>query len=140
MPRMKTVTMFGRTMGKLLADRKKKLAKATKILGQVSEIDALFAQFGIAIEDQPAKAGRKAKKVGRSGGRRKRRVFAVSGEESILAFLKKHGKVSTSDINKYWKGVGRGGKADNSLTKMVQAGALKRIKTKGVRGSEYTIA
>ena len=142
MPRMKTVTMFGRTMGKLLADRKKKLAKANKILAQVGEIDALFAQFGISIEGETAKPERKVKaKGGRRGGRRRKRgVFAISGDESILAFLKKHGKSSTSQINEYWKDEGRGGKADNSLTKLVQAGTIKRLKTKGVRGSEYVAA
>jgi hypothetical protein len=142
MPRLATATAFNRVMGKLLADRKKKLAKATKLMAQVSEIDTMFAEFGISLEGAPvaAPAARKTGRGGRRGGGRKRGVFAVTGEQTVLDYLKKHGKSSTGSINKYWVSEGRGGKADNTLGKLVKAGTLKRVKSEDVRGSLYTFA
>jgi len=40
----------------------------------------------------------------------------------------------------HWKGEGRGGSANNALTKLVQSKKLKRLAVKGERGSKYSIA
>lgn len=110
----------------------------------IAEIDRVFAELGIDSQGgrrrgpgRPRKAG--AKKAGRRG-RRKRGVFAQTAEESIIGFVKKAGKPTTADVNKHWTAEGRGGKADNTLTKLVQARKLKRVKDKNVRGSRYTAA
>ena len=47
---------------------------------------------------------------------------------------------SAADVNKHWQGEGRGGKADNTLTKLVKDGKLKRHEVKGERGGRYSIA
>lgn len=85
-------------------------------------------------------AGKGAKTGPQRGGRRKRRTFATSGDESILAFIKKAGSPTTKEVNQHWKSEGRGGSADNALTKLVKIKKLKRINTPGERGSKYSIA
>ena len=35
---------------------------------------------------------------------------------------------------------GRGGKADNSLTRLVKDGRIKRVQVKGERGGRYRVA
>jgi hypothetical protein len=120
----------------------------------IAEIEHVFGELGIEVgggrgrgrrrgPGRPRKMGtkkaKKAKKAGRRG-RRKRGVFAQTAEESLLGFVKKAGKPTTAEINKHWTAEGRGGKADNTLTKMVQAKKLKRVKDKDVRGSRYTAA
>lgn len=80
----------------------------------------------------------KAPKV--SGGKRRRRGrFEVSGEQSILTFIEKHGSPTTKEVNAHWKGEGRGGSADNALTKLVADKQLKRIPLEGQRGSRYKV-
>ncbi len=110
----------------------------------IAEIDRVFGELGIDVgggrrrgPGRPRKFG--TKKAGRRG-RRKRGVFKQTAEESIIGFVKKAGKPTTAEINKHWTAEGRGGKADNTLTKLVQARKLKRVKDKNVRGSRYTAA
>jgi hypothetical protein len=114
----------------------------------IAQIDAVFARYGIAVaggrgrgrrgagvRGLVARAGKKA-----GGRRRKRGRFTLTAEESILRFLKSANKPSTADVNVHWKSEGRGGKADNTLTRMVKEGKLKRVKSKDVRGSRYSAA
>ncbi len=108
----------------------------------IAEIDGVFAELGIA--DQGAGRGRRGRrkgavKAGRGGRRRKRGIFKQTAEESILGFVKKAGKPTTAEVNAHWQAEGRGGKADNTLTRLVQAKQLKRVKDKNVRGSRYTL-
>jgi hypothetical protein len=114
----------------------------------IAEIDQVFAELGITTAGSVKRRGPgrprktdsvKTKKTGRRG-RRTRGVFAQTAEESILGFVRKAGKPSTAEINAHWQGEGRGGKADNTLTKLVQAKKLKRVKDKDVRGSRYSAA
>jgi hypothetical protein len=80
--------------------------------------------------EAPVKVGRK---------RRKRSRFAVSGNDSILAFVKANPDVTTQEIKKHWASEGRGGGADNALSLLTKAKKLKRTALgKGIRGSSYT--
>ena len=72
--------------------------------------------------------------------RRKRGRFAMSGEESILQFVRQNRNPATADITAHWRGEGRGGKADNALSRLVKARQLKRQQIPGERGSRYLIA
>ena len=132
-------TVSASTIVKAISQLKK---KRQAHLDAIAEIDETFAQLGIEAEGarrgpgRPRGAGRRA--VGR-GRRRTRRTFAVSGEEAVLAYVKKVGKPNAADVNKDWQSQGRGGKADNALSKLVKAGQLKRVKVKGERGSRYVI-
>lgn len=108
----------------------------------IAEIDRVFVDLGIAEDGTGGRRGRRkgAKAGTRKGGRRKRGSFKQTAEESILTYVKKAGKPTTAEVNKHWQAEGRGGKADNTLTKLVQAKKLKRVKDKNVRGSRYTVA
>ncbi len=130
-------------------------------LDRIAQIELVFAQYGITpgSTDGRRRGGRPKGSVGRpkgsvgrpkgsvgrpkgSGkrGRRKRGSFAVTGEQMVISFVKSHGKPKTSDINAEWKKQGRGGTADNTLTKLVSDKQLKRMKLKGERGSRYAAA
>jgi hypothetical protein len=71
---------------------------------------------------------------------RKRRKFAVSGDESILSFVQgSTGQPNTPEVNAHWQKEGRAGTADNALSLLVKAGKLKRITVEGERSSRYAI-
>lgn len=75
----------------------------------------------------PAKAGQRQK-------------FAVSGDQSILNFVRRKGNPTTAEIQAHWKSEGRGASADNSLSKLFREKKLKREPHKQGRGSRYTLA
>lgn len=125
-------------------------SERAQLLSRVSEIDASFARLGIKVDAviaTPAKrlgrppAAASAKKPGpkpKSGG--KRGSFAISGDESVLEFVKKAGQPNSAEINAHWTKEGRKGKADNSITKLVKTGKLTRVSVEGERGGRYKIA
>jgi len=69
-----------------------------------------------------------------------RGTFARTGEQSILAWLKAKKTLTTAQVNAAWRQEGRKGSADVSLSDLVHARKLKRIKIKGERGSQYKLA
>jgi len=90
------------------------------------------------------KTGKKTtKKTGKKvskRGRRKKGTFTKTGEQTILDFVREHGSPSTAEINVHWSGEGRGGKADNTITRLVKEGKLARVENPGERGSRYKLA
>ena len=87
---------------------------------------------------KPGPKPKKVNAVGVTAGGRQR--FAISGDESILAFVASHGQPNSGEVNGHWSKEGRKGKADNSITKLVKAGKLTRISVEGERGGRYKIA
>jgi hypothetical protein len=82
----------------------------------------------------------KAVKGVRSGKRKRtRRKFSVTGEQSILAFVKSKSNPVGSDIQKNWEREGRAGAAANLMSKLVKAKQLKRTPLKDGRGSRYSL-
>jgi len=72
--------------------------------------------------------------------RRRRRKFAVSGDESIIAFVKERKNPTTKDLTKHWASESRGGTAANALSRLVKEKKLKRTPLEGERGSRYSLA
>jgi hypothetical protein len=70
----------------------------------------------------------------------KRREFAVSGLQSILAFVKSKSNPRGGEIEAQWKSEGRKGRAINLVSKLVKDKKLKRIPLKDERGSRYSVA
>lgn len=143
------------TLETLVALRTDLLQQIAENQAELEKIDELFANYGLSVTGSGvvsgkkrrgrrpgpvAKAGKKVGKKARGAGRRGRGSFAKTAEESIIDFIKKNDRPSTADVNKHWQAEGRGGKADNTLTKMVKDGKLKRFKDQGVRGSSYEVA
>jgi len=76
---------------------------------------------------------------GRRRGRRKRQRFEISGDESIINFIRSHKDATTQDIKKHWASEGRGGTADNALSKLVREKKIKRFPLDGQRGSRFAV-
>ncbi len=121
----------GKKLAKLLRER-------AKLDGQITELEALADGTPMAVPKvKPGpKPGRNAAKVVR---RKKRGHFKQNASQFILGLLKKAPK-TTSQIGKNWKTAGRGGKADNALTKLVKDGLVKREKLAAGMGSTYSLA
>jgi hypothetical protein len=124
------------------------LSKRDALQSEIEAIDTMLEKVGSMLQ-LPGRPGRpRGSKIvasaatgrGRGGRRRKRRHFAMSGDESIIAFVKKAGSPTTKEVNQHWKAEGRGGTADNALTKLVKLKQLKRTAVKGQRGSQYSAA
>jgi len=64
----------------------------------------------------------------------------VSGEQSILNFVKSRSNPVGKEIQKHWASEGRAGAAANLISKLVKAKMLKRTPLKGERGSRYSVA
>jgi len=80
-----------------------------------------------------------AAKVGR-GRRRSRGSYATTGDDSVLAFIKANRSPTTKDIKAHWASEGRGGTADNVLSKLYREKKIKRLPLPGERGSRYAVA
>jgi transcriptional regulator with XRE-family HTH domain len=70
---------------------------------------------------------------------RTRGSYDQTAEEFITSLVRGRKATTSSEINARWKAAGRPGKADNTLSRMVKAGALKRDKLKDDRGSKYRV-
>ncbi len=134
-------TMNPATIGKMIDGLR---TQRRDLVAKLARIDDMFASLGISAEGAASRRGRppgaKAPKAVKAGkrGRRKRGSFAISGEESVLAFVKKHGKPNAKEVNAHWQGEGRGGKADNTLGKLIAKKLIKRVPgAKDERGSRY---
>ena len=106
------------------AGRRKKKGKATR-------------RKGVVAATRKKKGGKKRKK---KAGRRRRGTFKVTGDEAVVAIVRRLKKPSASQVNKAWTRLGRRGTANNTLTRLVQGRKLKRIKVKGERGGRYGVA
>ena len=132
MPRLSMTALLTRALTKLRSEREKHLAAIAEHQAKLEEIDAILGKAGVRL-------GVVDKNVAVQG-RKQRGRFSQTGEQSVLAFVKKHENPTTQDINAHWKREKRGGKADNTLTKLVKGKQLKRAKVKGGRGSAYSVA
>ncbi len=88
----------------------------------------------------PTNAGVETAAVPAKRRRRRRRRFEVTGEQSVLNFIKERKSPTTKEINANWKAEGRGGSADSLLGKLVKERRLKRKPLGGKLGSEYSLA
>jgi len=111
----------------------------------LARIDAVFEQLGIA-PTAPKRLGRPPRAaavvpLASPGGRRRPRKFKMTGNESILAFVRNAGKkgATTGEIVRHWKSEGRSGDGYTALGELVKAKKLKREPLKGQRGSRYML-
>jgi len=118
-------------------------------VAKIESIDRTFSSLGIAVSPiskarrvgRPAgrPVGRPVGSVNRKKGKRTRGKFEVSGEQAVLDFVKQNKVVTTKQVNDFWVGQGRKGKADNALSKLSREGKLQRKNIKGERGSQYRV-
>ena len=138
----------GKKLGKLLRQR-------AKLDVAIAELEALAGAPAPVAKGKPGpKPGAKpGRKPGRKPGPKpaaklaapkpkaagKRGSYAQTAEQFILDLIAGKG-CATSEITKAWQAGGRGGKADNTLSKLVASGKVKREKIKGQKGSIYSVA
>lgn len=147
MAKMQMSADLGERISQLLAQRSQHESAIARIDETLSRVGAaLGTDFGgRRRRGRPPGSGSAAKASGNGskgrGGRRRRKrgKFATSGEESIVAFIGSNKNPSTQDVNKHWKSEGRGGSADNTLSKLVRDKKLKRTAIEGQRGSTYAV-
>lgn len=89
---------------------------------------------------KPAKSEKTVKKnkTTKKSTKRSRGAFTVSGDDSVLGFIKANANCTTAQVNDHWTTEGRAGKADNAIGKLVREGKVTRKKIKGERGSTYS--
>ena len=121
-----TLEQIGRLLGSLVGGQRSVSSAASH--------SALAARAPKAAAAPAAKAPKTATK---RGGRRK---FAITGDESILAFVRRKGNPTTAEIHAHWKSEGRGASADNSISRLFKEKKLKREPNKQGRGSRYSLA
>jgi hypothetical protein len=107
-------------------------------LDTIAEIDAAFESLGMEAAGAGPRNGRR--KAARKTKRKGRGRFKQTAEEFVTGLLSKNKTMTTGQINKRWSQVGRGGKADNTLSKMTREKKIKRKNIKGVMGSNYQLA
>lgn len=131
---------------------KKLQAERDSHVKAIEAIDTTFQQLGINVapvastakprRGRPAGTGKEKAKIAKASakktGKRTRKTFAVSGDESVLGFVKANAGCTTVQVNEHWTKEGRSGKADNALGKLVKEGKITRKNIKGQRGSTYT--
>jgi hypothetical protein len=120
-------------------------AERAEHVAAIAQIDASFQSLGLKVA-APVRRGRPPKPKSQAASpaprarRRRRGRFGQTADQFILDTVKAKPGISTADINKAWTAAGRGGKPDNTLTKLTKAKQLKRTKVKGGRGSTYAVA
>jgi hypothetical protein len=68
-------------------------------------------------------------------------ILRYTCNDLILNFVKQNKRPTTREINTHWISEGRSGKADNTLSILVNAGKLKRTPLGGgEKGSRYSLA
>jgi len=69
--------------------------------------------------------------------RRRYQKFELTGEESVIEFVRIQGNPSTAQVNAYWKGQGRLGVVNPILARLIKRGILRREDDPSVRGNRY---
>jgi len=129
-----------RTLKQIERERKARTADLEESAKLILKHLADLGHVGINTKAADKQAKRAAT-IGKQRRKREqaRRRFAVSGEESILAFVKSKSNPVGKDFQKHWASEGRAGAAANLISKLVKAKKLKRTPLKDERGSRYSL-
>jgi len=116
---------------------KRLLDERQQLTSRIAAIDATLVRVAgvLSPNGRPAKpvngpkAPAPAPAKAAVGGKKKRirRTFAISGEQSVLNFVKKNTSPVGRAIEAQWKTEGRAGTAANVLSKLTKEKKLKRI-------------
>jgi len=101
------------------------IAEIDKVLGEVenvlTDLDIPLPSDG----DQPR--------------RRRYQKLELTGEESVLEFIRTNGNPTTAQVNAHWQQEGRPGVANPILARLLKRGVLQRENDPAVRGSRYRV-
>jgi len=141
-------TDFARHIEKLVAERERYAAAVARIGATLGRIRSVLGATGdngnrleTSIHGRPsARTASTAVKPARRRRRRGRGAYATTADESLLTFVREHRNPTTHEIKAHWKSEGRGGTADNALSKLVREKKLKRTPLEDRRGSRFSLA
>ena len=128
------------------AEIQRRLSKLPELLKQRDQLNRQIAELGPLAGRAPKAAGPKARATKAKAPakpvrrRRKRGMFKQTAEQFVLSLFSGGAIKTTAELAAAWNQAGRGGKVDNSLTKLVKAKTLKRRKIRGKKGSKYRLA
>ena len=112
----------------------------------INEIDQVLGRVEKALTELKAMTARTSGHVStapHSGDDRPRRhyqKFELTGEESVLDFIRRQGHPTTAEINNNWHAQGRTGVANPILARLLKRGLLERESDPTVRGSRYRLS
>ena len=114
----------------------------------INEIDKVLSRVENALHALKAmthKKGHVEGEVGPDGEsaprpRRHYQKFELTGEESVLQFVRNGGNPTTAEINANWQAEGRTGVANPILARLLKRGQLEREQDPNVRGSRYRLS
>jgi hypothetical protein len=114
----------------------------------IDEIDKVLSRVENALHALKAmthKTPHISREVGVEGEsaprpRRHYQKFELTGEESVLEFVRNGGNPTTAEINANWQAQGRTGVANPILARLLKRGQLEREQDPTVRGSRYRLS
>jgi len=100
----------------------------------IDEIDKVLARI------QQVLTGLEVPSANYAGRPRKRyQKLELTGEESVVEFIRIRTNPSTAQVNVHWKAQGRLGVANPILARLFKRGVLRRENDPTVRGSRYRL-
>jgi len=99
----------------------------------IAEIDKVLGQIRHALTDVEPFTDADERP------RRRYRKFDLTGEESVIEFVRIRGNPSTAQVNANWKAQGRLGVVNPILARLIKSGVLRREDDPTVRGSRYRL-
>ena len=138
MPRTTAASQLVKLVKQLLAERQEHV-------DAIAAIDRSCEQLGISLSPAKPRATRSTRKPGPKAAakvtrRGRRGSYEKTAEQFIMDLVAGGKTLTTAQIVSKWRQARRGGKADNTLSKLVAQKKLKRQNIKGARGSEYSLA
>lgn len=123
-----------------LQEERQQHEEAISLIDQtLAGVGAVLGNGSIARGAQSKPASAPAETAPRRGRKRRRGKFEVTGEQSVLSFVKSERNPTSREIEEHWKSEGRGGPAAIMLSKLVKEDKLKRTPLEGQRGSRYSL-
>ena len=139
MPHTATASLTDRIQQ--LLDQREQHASAIAAIDQtIEQINGLLGGAKPGRKPGPKPAAMPSAAEPPAKRRRRRQRFTISGEESVLAFVKEQGKPTSQEIERQWTAEGRKGRAAKALSKLTREKKLTRTPIAGKRGSRYTLA
>jgi hypothetical protein len=113
----------------------------------INEIDQVLGRVEKALTELKAMTTRSSGHIAMTAPdhdaqrpRRHYQKFELTGEESVLDFIRREGHPTTAEINNNWHAQGRTGVANPILARLLKRGLLERENDPTVRGSRYRLS
>ena len=114
----------------------------------INEIDKVLGRVENALQALKAMTTKSGQATGDAGAavdpnqkpRRHYQKFELTGEASVMEFIRNGENPTTAEINANWHAEGRTGVANPILARLLKRGQLQREQDPTVRGSRYRLS